>query len=208
MNKDDTYNDKTPFNYINDHNNNQIMKNVNQFDSKFKNSDNIYDRKLEDHIIESEKGNNELKKVITPFNFNYKTTNNCNGNIYGNLTVNNFNLTNISNSKEQEVAKIFKDSFINLLGHYTSLTQSIINNILFKNDKKDINNEEKLKNEELKSTLACIINMQKNQQNQLNEMIMEIQQCKNILNRVNNYFKGINVPVKNPENIKIINDIK
>ena len=159
MNKASNNHDKPPLYTNNSNKQTQNMKIKNHQPPINKKIDYQYDNTADDYILDSDTGNNELQKILGPFNFNYNTTNNASGNIYGNMSVNNINIPNNPNPKEEKEILFFKDAFNNLLGQYTSMTHSLINSNFFKDEKREIKRDEELKNEELNSFIACILNM-------------------------------------------------
>ncbi len=167
-----------------------------------------YDNTIDDYIIDSNSTNNELQKVNGPFNFIYNTTNNTNGNIYGNLSVTNVNVPHNQLTRETKEMEFFKEAFNSLLGQYTNMTQSLMESNFNKEEKKEINKDEQLKNEELNSTIACLLNIQKTQQIQIDQLINNMRLCSNNLNAINDYFNNLNFPVTYPQNIKTLNEIK
>ena len=113
-----------------------------QFDKNSPHYDNTTDT-TDDYIIDEENKNNQLARVCGPFNFNY--TNYTSGNIYGNVSLNNINLSPVPNTKEGKESNFYKEVFNNLLAQYTNITQTLMNNNFQKREIKEIKNNEMLK---------------------------------------------------------------
>ncbi len=201
-----TSNKENPtYNTKNDFNKPRSMKTNQQIPPHLDKNSPYFDNTSQDYIIDENGTDDQLTKIMCPFNFN--TTYNTSGNIYGNLSVNNINMNKDTNPNEEKQAIFFKDAFNSLLDQYTSMTQSLMNSNYNKRELKEIEKNQKLKEEELNSTITCILNIQKNNQNQLEKLIIDVQQCKNNLNSINDFFNNLNFHVTYPEKIKDINKI-
>ena len=164
-----------------------------------------FDSTSQDYIIDENGTDNKLTKVMCPFNFN--TTYNSSGNIYGNLSVNNINMNKETNPNEEKQAIFFKDAFNNLLDQYTSMTQSLMNSNYNKRELKEIDKNQKLKEEELNATITCLLKIKKNHQDQLDQLMIKMQQCYDNLNAINKFFNDLNFHVSYPQNISLLNEL-